>query len=199
MTSFVSKFICGLLCFMSATTVSASADSFKLDIGDKISIQVFQHSDMNKTVTVERDGMVRFPFAGSCYVVGKTVEELQTDLIPNFELLGVKTPVLFVSVANYAPRTVHILGAIAGSNKESASVPKGTVNLPYRRGLHALEAISSVGGFAPTADINRVFIRRETKDGIKVIHVDVKNVLAGSAKKDILLERDDMIIVPFVK
>lgn len=132
------------------------AQSYSLEVGDVVTIEVLEDASLNRNALVLPDGNITFPFAGTVRAAGRSVAQVQQTLTqalaPNFAA----APTVFVSIAQLSsPPT-------AGSDITVFVI--GEVNAPgakeLERGITFLQALASTGGFTPFAATKRIQLRR---------------------------------------
>ena len=71
-------------------------------------------------------------------------------------------------------------------------------NYAFTKGLTAVDAIASAGGFSDIANQNAVKVIRETKEGKKeIFNVPVAHILkSGDKSKDVMLKEGDIVSIP---
>jgi polysaccharide biosynthesis/export protein len=69
--------------------------------------------------------------------------------------------------------------------------------LPYREGMHVLDAILAVGGLTQFASGNRARIVRVEHGEETVIHVKLANLVnSGDVRENVALRPGDVLVVP---
>ncbi len=124
------------------------AQGYTLQPGDVLQADIIRLGNARWTSMVNSDGYIRFPYIGQHFATGKTLDELQEDIVlsvvgQRISVLdgGVETVVVlnensvFLDIAEYRPVTV--VGAV--------SMP-GSV--PYRPGLTVRAVLGIAGGIS---------------------------------------------------
>lgn len=173
----------------------ATAQSYDLEAGDVVSIEVLEDSSLNRNALVLPDGTISFPFAGSVRAAGRSVEELRGSLTralaPNFAT----EPTVFVSInqladpeAGVGDITIFVLGQVNAPGEKRID-----------SGLTFLQALSATGGFTPFAATNRIQLRRtDPSTGQEAIYnFDLRAAARGARISGNTRMRDgDVILVP---
>jgi polysaccharide export outer membrane protein len=200
MTKFLKTLLVGLTASLLATFAAAQS-SYQIRSGDTLQIEVFEDSDLNRSVVVLSDGRISFPFAGTLRVAGRTVGEVQAALTTAIASNFAAPPTVFVAVnpAPVVPRTpvapappptieIYFIGEISSSGAKS--VPPGTT---------FLQAMAQSGGLTRFAAVKRVQLRR-TDPSTGQPHVFTINygaILDGARMRNsIILQDGDIIVVP---
>lgn len=133
-------------------TAAYQATEYKLAAGDKIRITVFGEEALSKEYTVSSAGDLSFPLIGDVVVAGKSVAELQNQLISSLSEGYLNDPRINAEVLNYRP--FYILGEVGKAGE-----------FPFSDDLTVYQAVALAGGFSYRADQSRVFIRRAGTPG----------------------------------
>ena len=148
---------------------------------DVLEVQVWDNKDLNQSVFVRPDGKTSLPLVGEIQAAGKTVQELQ-DYLSAVYSKTVKGAAVTVIIRDIKSRPVYFVGGFG---------KPGPIQLT--RELTLLQAISIVGGLAPTADAEKSFILRQGK----IIPVDfVKLVQKGDLTQNLKIEPGDSVVSP---
>lgn len=143
--------LCFLLMFMYAWSVSAQVDSnYKLGVGDKVKILVFEEPDMSFDVTVDNSGVITYPYLNDMTIKGKTTSELERELIRGLKGRVLVNPNIAVSVIEYRPFS------IGGEVKNPG-------NYPFELNLTLRKAINLAGGVTEWSNGKRFTIDREKR------------------------------------
>jgi polysaccharide export outer membrane protein len=155
--------------------------------GDTLQIFVWRNPDLSTQVPVRPDGKISTPLVESMVAVGKTTSELARDIETTLERY-VRNPTVNVIVvtAVSAMSEVTVVGAAAN--------PKA---LPYREGLHVMDAVLAVGGVSQFAAPNRSKIVRQQNGHQQVIQVRLKNLMEkGDLSQNVLMQPGDVLVIP---
>lgn len=142
---------------VSESPVAAAADNaaasgdYRLGIGDRVRLIVFNETSLSGEFQVSADGTVSLPLIGAVRAIDQTPAVL-ADTIKNQLAQGyLRDPRVSVEVLTYRP--FFILGEI-----------KTPAQYPFANGLTVMNAIATAGGFTPRAQRHVVFIRRAGED-----------------------------------
>ena len=181
-----------------ATQMPSVADtdpSYRLTAGDSVSVNVYGEGDMSASQRLDSTGILRLPMVGEVKLGGMSVREAEKALEKLYrerELL--KSPLVTLSVSNYALREVSVLGAVRSPG--NFQFPKETTSLDIA------DLITRLGGFTPTAKSDAVSVIRRKPDGKEeVTTVDVERMISGrrrgdSSRRDFAVYPGDRIWVP---
>jgi protein involved in polysaccharide export with SLBB domain len=160
----------------------APVESTSLGVGDEFAMQIIGEEKLPSTYVVAPDGTVAFPYVNRVHVDGLEPQEVE-DTLRNQLINGgyYKNPVVTVLVKSYNSKRIEIIGEI-----------KKPGSLPMEPGMTLLRAVSLAGGFTPIADHGAVTIRRKVKGGIKIVKVDVDDIIDNSID-DVPLQAGDTI------
>ena len=184
------KWMVVVLVLMNAFNVWAqnqNADKvYTLDVGDVLNINVLQPQSLSVTVTVAPDGTINFPYIGMVPAKDKTLGEVQDAIQSKLADGYMKYPVVSVLLQESRSRKFFVYGEVQ---------KPGTYPLDNRTTV--LKAISLAGGLTKFGAIDTIKILREKKDqaGYTEIKVNLKQIMKGGSKEDILLGSGDIVVV----
>ncbi len=167
---------------------------------DVLNIKVFNEADLSGPFSVDSDGTITFPFLGRVAVGGKTVRDIEAQLIKSLTGAYLRNPQVSVEIGNYRSRAIFILGEVKAPGKYSIEGP-----------MTLLEVLAKAGSLTPAAG-NTIIVQRY-KDGLaaavsnepmlpgdprggEVMRVNVTDLNEGRLNANILLQDSDTIVVP---
>lgn len=130
----------------------AADGAYRLDSGDKVSIQIFGQADVSGQFDVSSDGALMLPLIGRLPVRGLTVEEASAQAEIRYGKLMVD-PKVTADIAAYRP--IYVLGEVNRAG-----------NYPYSPGLRVQQAVAIAGGFTRRAITDRIVLVRPTAQGL---------------------------------
>ena len=164
-----------------------SAQTYKLQPGDLINIQVFREESMERTLRISGNGTITFPLVGVVHVAGLSQQEAENFLAGRLREF-LRNPQVSMLVKEYGNKTVYVLGQV---QKPAA------IQIPPETQLTVLEAITSVGGFTEVANTSKVRVLRMENGKQNAIDVDVSQITKqGNKAMDITLNPGDVVFVP---
>ena len=164
--------------------------------GDRLTIQIWDHDDLNRTVEVAPDGTFSFPFIGKVQASDKTafmIENILVEKLSNGYLVG---PQVSVNVVEYNNKKVFLFGEV---------VRPGSYVL--RSNMRLLELISDAGGFtvnrgpactvvrSPNGDVDAKPIAIEDATGHEIITVNLTQLTKGNPGENIRIAPNDSIYI----
>ncbi len=149
-------FFCALCAATQAGAQASAANasnkelsSYKLGVGDVISVQVVGEDDLKRErVRLSDAGTMSFPYLGEIRVRGLTVGELETLITTGLKGRYLLDPQVTVTIQEY--RNFFVNGSV--------EKPGG---YPYTPGLTVRKAISIAGGFKERASREKINVVRE--------------------------------------
>lgn len=173
-------------------------DVYKLRVGDTVSFQIVEDRILKlqlapTSLVVADSGELDVPYIGRVMAVDKTSKQLGEEIKAALEKDYYKkvTVVLSLNTANQLLGRVYIWGQVHN---------QGAVDLQVKEELTVGKAILRAGGFADFADKRHVKVVRANPDtGGKKQSFDLNMVDIldnGDIDKDIVLQPNDLIIVP---
>jgi polysaccharide export outer membrane protein len=162
-----------------------SRESYVIGVLDSVGVTVWRNPDLNVTATVRNDGKISVPLVDDVQAEGLTVMELKAVITKELEEF-ISAPDVTVIVHEMRSQSVSLIGALSRSGR-----------LPIGRDLRVLDAIISMGGFAPFANKSNVQIVRQLPDGTEETYrFDYKAYVRGQAPgSNIVLRNGDTVIV----
>lgn len=171
----------------SALRQMRSSQSYVLQPGDLVDIQVYMEDSMNRVLRLSGNGTITFPLVGNIKLSGLTLEQAEQKLAGRLTSY-IKNPQVSMLVKEYGNKTVYVLGQVS---KPAA------IEIPPEKSLTVLEAITSVGGFTDIANTSKVRVLRMENGKQKTIDVDVSQITKqGNKSMDISLQPGDVVFVP---
>jgi len=161
---------------------------YKLRPMDLIKVQVFQEPDLDRELRVSRDSTIVAPLVGVVNVRNLSVRETEVLLTELYRKDYLVNPQINVTVLEYSPRTVNVLGAV--------NTP-GSVVVPPEKELTLLDAIARSGGFSRLANRAKVSLTRNLPGGETDNYViDADKLVTGNNDNRWVVQDGDIIYVP---
>jgi polysaccharide export outer membrane protein len=160
---------------------------YRIGPADVLSISVWNHKEMDQTVTVRPDGHISFPLTGDVQAVGLTPKELQNEME---KALGKYIAII--------PGEVSVVVDAVHSYKVSVL---GEVRLPgqfeFQSQATVLDALAEAGGLTEFASSSNIQILRMNGGTLEKNRFDYQKLIKadGSAAR-ILVFPGDVILVP---
>jgi polysaccharide export outer membrane protein len=166
---------------------SAVNPDYVIGPGDALQVFVWRNPDLTTQVPVRPDGKISTPLVEDMVAVGKTTSILARDIEQRLQKY-VRSPNVNVIVVNAVSSMsqVTVVGAVA--------TPK---SLPFRKGLHVMDAVLAVGGLTQFAAGNRSKLVREENGRRREIHLKLKNMLEkGDLSQNVEMKAGDVLVIP---
>jgi protein involved in polysaccharide export with SLBB domain len=163
-----------------------AAGVYRIDYGDRLSVEFTYHNELDSLTTVRPDGQVSVPGLGDFYAVGLTPDELEADVSRRASITH-RNPVVSVIVREFTVHRAYIGGEVRRPGY-----------VPLRQGLTTLRAIVESGGFLNTAQVDSVLHIAWNPDGsYSAQRLNMETVLqTGETFQDLPLGPNDVIFVP---
>ena len=170
--------------------------AYTIGPGDRLTIQVWDHADLTRTVEVAPDGTFSFPFIGKVQASDKTafmIENILVEKLSDGYLVG---PQVTVGVIEYNNKKVFLFGEV---------VRPGSYVL--RSNMRLLELISDAGGFttnrgsmctvvrSPNGNADAKPIAIEDATGHEIISVNLTQLTKGDPGENIRIAPNDSIYI----
>ena len=183
-----------LLATLLAVPLSAAKDAppaavdYVLQPLDLLRIVVFQEPDLLREVRISQEYTINLPLIGSVDLVGKSVRQAEEIIRARYDADYLKNPQITITVLEYTPRTVQVLGAVNSP---------GAIAFTPEQPMELVEAIARAGGHSRLADLRRVRLTRPAADGkSETLTINVDELMRGTTSEKWMLEKGDVIFVP---
>lgn len=155
--------------------------------GDEITIYVWRHEELTRTLRIGPSGTVFAPLIGEIPAIGLTVAELQRMITANLSKYIVD-PQVDINVTDFRTQKVYVLGEV-----RTPSVLQFTVD----RRMLLWEAISKVGGFTDDANKKHVLLVKRVGNEALLRAVNIQNMFnTGRLTQNLYLHDSDIVYVP---
>ena len=155
---------------------------------DLLRIVVFQEPDLERQVRISQEYTINLPLIGSIDLTGKSVRQAEEVIRSRYDADFLKNPQITITVLEYTPRTVQVLGAVNSP---------GAIAFTPEQQMGIMEAIAKAGGQSRIADIRKVRLTRQLADGKSDNYtINVDDVMKGASTEKWLLQKGDVIFVP---
>jgi protein involved in polysaccharide export with SLBB domain len=169
---YASRLQCGRRCFVVLAALmllgaclaparAADPVAYRLGVGEKIRVTVYNEKDLCGDFDVNDQGEIALPLIGQVKVLGLTIAQAEALLTEKYRKDYLVNPRITVEVLNYRP--FFILGEV-----------KNPGSYPYMNGMTVVNAIALAGGYTPRANKNQIRIKRasDPEAGEKVVGED---------------------------
>lgn len=175
----VALLVCG-------TGAALADEEYVLGPEDVISITVWEHPELSRTLGVRANGMVTIPPLGDIPAAGKATSVLARDLEREFYNVLRQTTQVTVSVVAFNSKRVFLAGQVAAPGRYSFEKIPPLVDL-----------LGQAGGLGPTADLSRVRVLRSEGEAKRTLEVDLTRAIqSGDASNVPALQPEDVVFVP---
>lgn len=136
-----------------AWTDSSQAQNvdYQLGSGDRVRISVFNQPDLSGEFEIGSNGTISMPLIGAVPAAGKSLPELEEQIVFQLKQGFLNQPKVTAEVLNYRP--FYIQGEVGAPG-----------SYPYRAGMTVLNAVVIAGDYTYRADEDDIVIKR-TVDG----------------------------------
>jgi len=169
-----------------STTFSGQADvpgHVILASGDVVKLAFSSAPELNQAQKVRVDGKLSLPLVGEVDAAGKTIGQLQSDLIQLYKP-QLKTPEVTVSLET-SVTTVTVSGAVTRPGK-----------VTFERPTTVFQAIMEAGGPTEYGTLRHVRLHRIVNGVQKSQVFDLHGMLKGKDTKPFYVRDGDVIFVP---
>lgn len=196
MTILLRFMLAALLALPLVLSQGALAQEYRIQAGDRLTVEVLEDASLNRTLVVLPGGTIDFPYAGSIRVAGQSPTAVGNRISQSLAGVLASPPTVFVTATPLIEPEIPVEPETAVVNiyiMGEASAPGPKAVLP---GTTFLQALSQAGGLTPFAATKRIQLRRAATPG-QVITVNYAAVMRGAGMNlDPVLSEGDVIIVP---
>ena len=168
-----------------AAVATPDQDKYLLGPEDAIEISVWKEPDLTKQLVVRPDGKITYPLIGEVQAAGKTVKQLQAEILKRLEkfVTDAHVTVILLKAQNYK---IYVTGKV---NKPGDFVIGKPVNV--------MQAISMAGGLTPFASPGSIMVLRTIGGKEEVFPFNYKDVAKGQfLEQNRTLLPGDVVVVP---
>lgn len=170
--------------FQVSEAVAASPSEYRIGVGDKLNVRVFQVEDLSfDELVVDTSGNVQLPLIGAVRGAGRTAGEMSIEIAARLSAQYLRNPQVTVTVTEAASQKITVDGAVT---KPGVYEMRGSTSL--------LQAVAMAEGPTRVADLSKVAVFR-TIDGRRAVALfDLEAIRQGRASDPEVLG-DDVIVV----
>lgn len=163
---------------------SAAQAEYRIGVGDKLSVRVFQVPDLSfDQLVVDTSGDIQMPLIGAVRATGQTAGELSILIAERLSAQYLRNPQVTVTVTEAASQKITVDGAVT---KPGVYEMRGTTSL--------LQAVAMAEGPTGVADLTKVAVFRTIAGQRSVALFDLQAIRQGRADDPTVLG-DDVIVV----
>ncbi len=164
----------------------ASAQEYVIGPEDVLQVSVWMHPELERTVTVGRDGSITFPPIGEVKAAGQNPNQLGSRLADRLSGYLRQTATVTVTVAQYVSQSVFVSGGVARPGRYGFEKMPGLIDV-----------INQAGGAIAGADLSQVQILRREGDLRRPQTVNVAAAMRTGADATLpALKPGDTIVIP---
>ncbi len=158
-----------------------ASSELTLGIGDKISVSVYQLSELSLDSTqIRPDGLISIPMVGEVKIDGLTIPEAQ-DLLKEKLTKYIVDPHVIVTAESINSQKIYVIGEVSNP---------GT--LKYYENVNVLQIISSAGGVTEDTNTAELVLVR---DG-KAFKLNYDQILKGDNRDNVVMASGDILYLP---
>jgi polysaccharide export outer membrane protein len=168
----------------SALEVSVPQTEYRIGVGDKLEVRVFQVADLSfEELLVDTSGNINLPLIGAVRSAGRTAGEMSADIAARLAAQYLRDPQVTVTVKEAASQKITVDGAVT---KPGVYEMRGSTSL--------LQAIAMAEGPTRVADLTKVAVFRSIDGRRSVAVFDLSAIRQGRASDPQVLG-DDVIVM----
>jgi polysaccharide export outer membrane protein len=137
---------------------------------------------LTTTATISADNSIQFPLLGEVTIGDMTIRDAREKIRRQLDADYIVNPYVTLAVEQHANRAVTVLGQV---NRP------GTYELPGGESTTLMDAIGMAGGFARSANMRKILVRRTLESGRELnLTVDLKEIRDKGGQKFQLMDGD---------
>ena len=157
---------------------------YRIGVGDKINVRVFQVPDLSfDDLVIDTSGNIQMPLIGAVRGSGRTPDEMSADIAERLGAEYLRDPEVTVTVTEAASQKITVDGAVT---KPGVYEMRGSTSL--------LQAVAMAEGPSRVADLSQVAVFRTIDGQRSVALFDLTAIRQGRADDPQVLG-DDVIVV----
>lgn len=164
--------------------VAASPSEYRIGVGDKLDVRVFQVEALSfEELVVDTSGNINLPLIGAVRGANRTAGEMAADIEERLVVGLLRDPRVTVSVREAASQKITVDGAVT---KPGVYEMRGSTSL--------LQAVAMAEGPSAVADLTKVAVFRSIEGRRAVALFDLRAIRQGRASDPQVLG-DDVVVV----
>lgn len=168
----------------SLAVVAAVQDEYRIGVGDKINLRVFQVPDLSvDDLVIDTSGNVQMPLIGLVRGAGRTPGEMAEDISSRLSDRFLRDPHVTVTVTEAASQKITIDGAVM---QPGVYEIRGSISL--------LQAVAMARGPTGVADLSKVAVFRTVDGQRSVALFDLGAIRQGQAEDPQVLGGDVVVV-----
>lgn len=168
----------------SVQAVATSPTEYRIGVGDKLDVRVFQVADLSfEELVVDTSGNINMPLIGAVRGAGRTSGEMANDIAARLAARYLRDPQVTVAVKEAASQKITVDGAVT---KPGVYEMRGSTSL--------LQAVAMAEGPTRVADLTKVAVFRNIDGRRSVAVFDLSAIRQGRASDPQVLG-DDVVVV----
>lgn len=162
-----------------------NSSSYTIQPGDILRISVWKEPELHSEELVRPDGRFSFPLAGELVAHGKSVVQIQSEIVKRLAKY-IPDLVVTVSVKQILGNKIYVLGEVNNPGEFVANRP-----------IDVLQALSMAGGTTRFAALDEIKVLRRTDGQLRSVRVNYGDIKKGkNLQQNIILVSGDLVLVP---
>lgn len=165
---------------------NAGAADYVIGVEDVLQISVWMHPELERSVTVNTDGIIVFPPIGEIKAAGMTSKQLSEKLGDRLSTYLRQTATVTVTVSQFLSHSVTVSGAVGRPGRYGSDKVPGLIDV-----------LQQAGGASANADLSRVQVLRRENGQLRTLPADVAKAMQDGTEVGLpTLQVGDVVVVP---
>ncbi|OGR85663.1 MAG: hypothetical protein A2901_07805 [Elusimicrobia bacterium RIFCSPLOWO2_01_FULL_54_10] len=182
----ISSIVLSFFGVLAACGTAGANSNYAVGADDIIEISVLRPEKISNIVTVSPDGAISFPYIGSVFVKGMSLDQVQEAVRKRLADGFIKYPEVSVALKESKSKKIFISGEVGKPGP-----------YPFEESMTVLKAISTAGGFAKNGSFGRGKLMRQGRNGAQTTHKLVIKGISDDPSNDAnrRLEPGDTLVI----
>lgn len=165
------------------SVLAGSASEYRIAPLDKLSVTVFQVTDLNREVDVDLGGNINLPLIGALRAVDLTTAQLQEQIEQRLGARYLQNPDVTVTVRESSRRHITVDGAVNNPGQYQLAGP-----------TTLLQAVAMARGTTETSNPRRVAVFRQIQGQRMAAAFDLTSIRRGNAQDPVIYTGDIIVV-----
>ena len=138
---------------------------------DVLDISIYQVNELDRTLRVDSNGLIKMPLIGTMKAAGKTIPALELEMKKKYDAKYLQSSDISIHMKDSAGQKITMDGEFIRPNI-----------YPSTSTLTLLQAVALAGGLSKIADEGKIFVFRQHKAQKLVANYSIEDIRAGKSR-----------------